>query len=195
MLVKVVAARVWSAWIGQLKQLKLYKHLASAHFHASKRNGIADHVLSNEHFALLGAQFRIGPSELWANGRSVSPKRLADNFEAYIYALYLDQGMDALGRFLAPILLFYFYRQHESFGFKLKLKEPHTMSKTYLDALDEPHRIEYEGLAHPAWVVPCSDGSRCKRQGCYFYHRPPPSTRSRFLPPPQDVSSEQSPRI
>lgn len=36
---------------------------------------------------------------------SIGSGRLADNFEAYIYALYLDQGLDRVYEFLCPIFL------------------------------------------------------------------------------------------
>lgn len=50
-------------------------------------------------------------------------KRLADHFEAYIYALYLDQGIDALGRFLGPIFVHSLYKGGQHFGFTLNKKE------------------------------------------------------------------------
>lgn len=49
-------------------------------------------------------------------------KRLADTLEAYLYALCLDQGLDAAARWFCPILVKKLYS--EAATLEIKLPEP-----------------------------------------------------------------------
>lgn len=51
------------------------------------------------------------PEESDGPAQAQNASRLADNFEAYIYALYLDQGMETVYDFLCPIFLKKLYSQ------------------------------------------------------------------------------------
>jgi|UniRef100_A0A7C4KI61 ribonuclease-3 len=51
----------------------------------------------------LGAAMRLGKGESQAGGRD-RPALLCDTFEALIGAIYLDQGIDAVREFIAPML-------------------------------------------------------------------------------------------
>ena len=47
--------------------------------------------------------------------------RLADNLEAYLYALYLDQGLDVAARWIVPIFLKKLYAEAEAGRIDFKL--------------------------------------------------------------------------
>jgi dsRNA-specific ribonuclease len=56
-------------------------------------------------------QFGVHPIKYEDSDTTNVASRLADNFEAYIYALYLDQGIETVYKFLAPIFLKKLYSQ------------------------------------------------------------------------------------
>ena len=76
-------------------------------------------LITNAHWAVISRQFRIFPEmDRGAAPKNDSPAagdgRLADNLEAYLYALYLDQGLDVAARWFVPILLKKLYAEAEA---------------------------------------------------------------------------------
>lgn len=81
--------------------------------------------------SLIAWQFAIHQGKQEDKKTTEDQSRLADNFEAYVYALYLDQGIETVYKFLCPIYVKKLYSQAKW------LKIPLPTKKTVVDIADD----------------------------------------------------------